>query len=282
MKCNKVESINIEEIHKIHAKMLKEVVEFLDENNIAYYLDYGTLIGAIRHRGFIPWDDDIDISMTRPDYEKLMDIAKKNKNKINEHLYITSLELNNSIFPFCKIYNTQYGVKEEYIDVKEGEFLWIDIFPYDGLSGDNKKDLKLVKHVHFWRKLWLIKLGKYLMVWRNSKKIYKAILKMLMKIFVNIFPAEFYAKKMKKVATKHPYKNCDTVQNVIWSLKLYEGISKERIKNKILVDFENDKYSAIESYDKYLKSIYGDYMQLPPEDERATHLVEIWKIGEDK
>ena len=122
--------LNIKEIQEEELNILKETIKFLDHNNIKYYIFYGTLLGAVRHQGFIPWDDDIDIAIPRPEYEKLIKILKEKNNKIN-NLNIESIgyEVGVSDWPFIKIVNKDIKLEDELNCDKN---LWIDVFPLDG------------------------------------------------------------------------------------------------------------------------------------------------------
>ena len=274
------EEINIDKIHKIHNEMLKEVAAFLDKNNIKYFIEYGTLLGAVRHKGFIPWDDDVDLSMPRPEYEKFMEIVRKNDCKITDKLIVTSIELNNSIFPFCKIYNKEYCVKEDMINIKEGEFLWIDVFPFDALSDSDKDNQELFIKIMFWHKIWIIRVGTFKQIYNTSTTLIKGVIKVLFKAVLNLFSAKSIARKMRKLANKYDYNQCDAVQNIIWTPKLYKKILKQNLNETTTLQFEDNTYTVMKSYDNYLRTLYGDYMELPPEEKRITHLVKIWKNEE--
>ena len=122
------------EIKKELVQSLYEFKEFLEYNRIQYSIMSGTMLGCIRHGGFIPWDDDIDIAMLRTEYEKMLEIFRKNPN-INEHLYASGAEIDASELPFVKIYNTKIKVEDEAL--VNTEYLWIDVFPFDGLPKRN-------------------------------------------------------------------------------------------------------------------------------------------------
>ena len=133
--------LNTREIQLEEKKILDQVVEFLDKNDLKYSLCAGTLLGAIRHKGFIPWDDDIDIMMSRPEYNKLQELIKNNSNILGDNLYFHSVELHNLNMPFTKVYNHNVEINDwRYNDIYE-KYLWIDIFPIDGFP-DNVGECK--------------------------------------------------------------------------------------------------------------------------------------------
>ena len=103
--------LSIKEVQYVQKEMLKEIIKFFKENNLNYYIWAGSLLGAVRHKGFIPWDDDIDLAMLRPDYDKLITYLKNHNKKIKDNLEAISLELDNSDYPFLKIINVNYKYK---------------------------------------------------------------------------------------------------------------------------------------------------------------------------
>ena len=137
-----MKQLNIREIQLEEVEILKEFIKFANENNLKYYLSGGTMIGAVRHQGFIPWDDDIDIAMPRPDYDRLINLAKTKK--ISEELEIKSLELGNLAYPFVKIINKNIDIVSKSAEDKN---LWIDIFPIDAVPSDYEEQKKLIKKV---------------------------------------------------------------------------------------------------------------------------------------
>ncbi len=274
-------NLKIDKLHKVQLDMMVELTDFLDKNNLKYFLEDGTLLGAIRHKGFIPWDDDVDLSMTRVEYEKLMKIAKENNCKLTDNLYLTEVRFKNSLYPFCKIINKKYRVKEKFVNSNYEEYVWIDIFVYDGLSDDEKANQKLFNKIYFYKKIMAVRLGSYKNNIENTKSRIKIPLKVIIKFCVNLLPISFYSKRMVKLSTKYDYDSAEYVQRLLWVSKLREPIKKEHFENLIKVDFEKKKFYVPKNYELNLRSIYGDYMTLPPKEKRETHLEDFWEVTDE-
>ena len=273
--------LDINEIHNIQKDMLNEFTSFLDKNNIKYFLDYGTLIGAARHKGFIPWDDDVDISMIRKEYNKFLNAVKKTKNfMINDHLLITAPELKNTTFTFCKLYNLDYKVQEKGFNIDD-EYLWIDVFPYDKLSPSVKENYKNYKNIKFIKKLIDIKRLKIKQIKSFSRNKIVFIIKCLTKLLLSFVSINYLTKKVNKIASKYEAKNYKYAQNIINISDFFEGEKISDLNDLVEVEFEDKKYKTLKCYDKHLRLLYGDYMILPPINEREIHLEKIYKVDKD-
>lgn len=271
--------MDIRKIQNIEKNLLVELTNFLDKNQINYFLDYGTLIGAVRHKGFIPWDDDIDISMTRKEYNRFIEVARNNSNKINDYIIISAPELNNSKFPYCKIYDTRYRVEEKVAHIKD-EWLWVDVFPYDDLIDDEIIEIKRIKKIHKLNKILNLKKIDYKNLYVVTDNKFKLILKFIVKLFLYIIPYKFIIDLILKEAQRNNNENNNKVQNLVIASIYRYGITKSDLNEYIEIEFEGYKFKTIKNYDKHLKYIFGDYMQLPPEDKRETHIERIWKVNE--
>ena len=128
--------------------LLVEFADYCDTNNLRYYLLGGTLLGAVRHKGFIPWDDDIDVCMPRPDYERFIELQSKNKK-----IEFRCIENNTSDLPFMKIIDKKTFVRQLYTAESETSNLWVDIFPFDGWAFDEQQSKKDMKKWNRWH--WL-------------------------------------------------------------------------------------------------------------------------------
>lgn len=258
------------EIKQEELKILDDFSAFCLKFNLKYYLCGGTLLGAVRHRGFIPWDDDIDLMMPRPDYEKLLEIYPE-----SDEYYIVASELSNFDRPFAKIIDRATIVKSKYKDGKMG--LWIDILPVDGLPDDLNTVEDIYKRNDYYRRILKLsdcKLG-------EGKGLLKKASKFLLKPLANIYGVKKCIKEIEKYVSLYPYENCQYVGVVTNGLY---GVGERMIKNEFEVSldflFEGRTLPGPSCWDSYLHGIYGDYMELPPVEKRQTHDMEVyWKDG---
>lgn len=264
--------LTLKEIQYEEKEMLKEVVNFFDANNFEYYVFFGTLLGAVRHEGFIPWDDDIDLAMPRPEYNKLINYLKKNNNRITDNLIVEGFELkNNNDFPILKIYNTNIKVEDE--QEKVDKYLWIDIFPLDGVPKNNKR---FTKKCQFLFNILILKReqknGVPLMASNKFKKIIKEIIMFILKLW----PYDSYMKFYCDYCTKYGYELSEFVTINIMSET--SAIYEKKKFEKYNLKFEDLTVNGIKKYDEFLKLEYGDYMKLPPEEKRICHGFKAWKV----
>ena len=268
-----------DEIKKEELNILIKTVEFLEKNNIKYMLCGGTLLGAIRHKGFIPWDDDIDIFIPRPDYERMQQIVAQNGVNFVDSLYLHSAEQKNSNCVYTKIYNHDiYAVEPGFKDKNE-KYLWVDVFPIDGFSDDYKKSEKSAKKYKFLQRLILLKKRKTLSLLRGQTLSTK-IKKLVQKAILGLVPITFLRDAIIKNAKKFGYEKCKFAGDNIWGYGICERMDKTIFEDLIDVEFEGHKFKAPRRYDEYLTNIYGDYMKLPPKDKRKSHGLKAWRIDD--
>ena len=266
-----MKKLKLDEIKEIELEILLTFDKFCKENGLKYYLAGGTLLGAIRHKGFIPWDDDIDVCMPREDYERFLNLY------IDEKKYVlVSNSIGNFTAPFGGLQNAYTKVVSDY---SEGESkLWIDIFPVDGLSENLDEVKRVYKKCTFYRKILLLASAKI----GEGKTIFNKYIKYILKPIAMFYGKQRCVKNIEKIAAQYPYDESKYVGIVTWGLYgAGERMLKSEFEKSIEVEFEGHKFPAFSCWDSYLRGLYGDYMQLPPIEKRKSHDMVAYLIEED-
>lgn len=263
----------LKKFQKIELGILKEFDEICEKNKLDYFLVGGCAIGIIRHKGFIPWDDDIDVAMNREDYDKFLKIAKE---QYSDKYSI----LNNDENPKFPLMNTRWGLKgTEYktADLKKipGEFgIFLDIFCFDNVPDDDKLMRKQGTKAWFYGKM-LVLSGV------NKPTLYYYGL--TAKILTAIFFVSHYALKILHLTSRHFYKKANKYGTMYKNEKtkrfayMYDPhrftsmLDKSDVYPTRRMDFEGVSVKVPNKIEEYLSKRYGDYMTLPPKDKRHTH-----------
>ena len=264
--------LTISEIRQIELDILKYFHRFCEENNLTYYLAYGTLLGAVRHKGFIPWDDDIDVHMPRTDLERLVKIF--NEKNTNKNIGILTIYNNpNFYMPLVRLVNKNTIIdRKKIFDINCDVSIWLDIFPLDNMSDDYKEALSLNRKAKTFRWLANQKIFKFNMNTSFSQKI-KNIFHKIIKFSLRLVSSEYLMKKIDKISKK--YMQPEMTKYVGWAANFKTNIYQSSyFKERVLLEFEGDKFFAPKEYDKILTEYFGNYMELPPEDKRIGHNME--------
>ena len=260
-------------IHGELLKILLEVVKFLDAHDLPYSLNGGTLLGAIRHKGFIPWDDDVDIMMPRPAYEKLRAYVKKHGTKISDSFHVRFFDVENITVPFCKAFNENVLVNGYNKQNRYEQYLWIDIFPVDGWPDTEEEVQRLLDAQAKDRRLLLTTRAEWSDIFHKSRHLSQIPLKVAIKLFAKTFGVRSLTSRIDRRSRAYGYYDTKIVGSTVWTFGEPERMS--RPKKLVNVDFEGHRLKAIDTWEEYLTNVFGDYMKLPPKEDRVTHGVEI-------
>lgn len=255
-------------------RFLKELQSLLKKNDIEYFACGGTMLGAVREKGFIPWDDDIDLFMTYDEFEKLMEVAKNNNNKL-DNFDVACGDLGNSLLPFCKIFDKRYKLNAKGVEGDE-DYLFIDIFPLNKVPKDLKERHAFYKNIA--KKRRLIKISRLTFSGLNieTKNKLTLPLKYLIKIYTIIRGPKKLLADYLSYCKKYNNTDESDLWDITWGKLIDESIDKNGLEI-IELPFEDTKMKVIKSYDKYLTAVYGDYMTPPKKSERETHNIKIVK-----
>jgi len=255
-------------------EILDHVVSICNRNNITYFLYGGTLLGAARHKGFIPWDDDIDISMPRNDYDKMINILKM---ELNNELYVLDIFNTNKYYwlPFMKV-RKKNTIYEEWFQKKYKGYkgIWVDIFPLDDGKTPNPKAYAL-------RKLCVSK-AKAILACRNG--YCKNLAWDIARLFFQIIPPFFLHFIIRTAMTLGNNEKNPFFLNFGSQYKIEKQVHlKEKYYPSLELEFEGKMYKVPHDYDYVLTKVYGsDYMQLPPLEKRTTHNPNCIKFANEK
>ena len=254
--------MTFEETKQVELEILSAIAEFCDANEIKYFIAYGTLIGAIRHKGFIPWDDDIDIWMPREDYNRFLESFTSKDGRYE----LVSPYSKKARHSFTKVIDTRTLKIEKGIDYSNGDMgVDVDIFPLDGQPENQKEFERFYNKKRFYYLLFNSAITKFSCgSWRY--KLFK-----IATFWTRPFKVAF-VKKCDKISAKYPY----ATSNIIGSTASLYNSKQNRYKKEwfgegLDVVFENKQFKAPVNYHAVLTKMYGDYMQLPPEAQQVTH-----------
>lgn len=262
--------INVEELKKLQLEMLVEIDKYCNANSIQYSLAYGTLLGAVRHQGYIPWDDDIDIMMLRDDYAKFISgFCAPNMETLCHP------KSKDYFLPFAKVVRTD-TVMEEEVSIKSEMGVYIDVFPIDTLPSRRISRVVLLFVKRFLNSIYQFKVVKFSSNRSRAKNIVLGMGKFLFK------PISMHRLLtcMERLSCAHAGTSscyCGPIADV--DKNSSEVFVKDLFTSYSSLSFEGKQFKAISSNDAWLRQMYGDYMALPPVDKRVSHhlFIAYWK-----
>lgn len=256
--------LDMKEVQSCALDILVKIAEICESQNIRYSLAYGTLIGAIRHNGFIPWDDDIDLFMPRPDYEAFLDYLKVHP---AEDLKVFNTETNkNYPFAITRISDMRYIIEEsKYKNCGMGIF--VDIYPIDGLGNSTEDAIQIYEQTRSLKdEMIYIATETHL----PHRFLFTSPYKYIRHVYSKVRGSNYLLKKIENIVLRYNYNSCKYVGVPLWTWNnaIYKRAWFEEFIN---VPFEGYEFKSIKCYDEFLRLTYGDYMQLPPIEERIYH-----------
>ena len=252
----------------LQAKLLESLKwfnHFCRENNLRYYAIGGTILGAMRHEGFIPWDDDIDLGMPRKDYEKLRQLSKQVKGRFRIESYDSDAD--DFCYPFTKIYDTTTTLVEpKKIKVVRGVF--IDVFPLDGIGNTEEEALCNYKRVK--------RLSQFFETMNVTTRKGRSWIKNLAVIACRLIPKFLVNQKSLRIklnecCQKYDFDQCKLGGNLLGTYWEREIIDLSLLGTPTYYPFEDTMIAGPEFADKYLTQIYRNWRALPPKEKQVTH-----------
>ena len=276
LKYTEYDDKTLKHLQSLELMILKDFIKICEENDLTYYMYAGSLLGAVRHNGFIPWDDDLDVVMFRDDFEKFKRIFMASPNPRYELLcneteedyfhLLSKLMLKDTLFEESWVNQVDFHIR-----------INIDIFVLDDLSDNNLKRNYQLKKSFLYNKLLImsmIKLDDLPLITKIITHSGYYILNLL-----KIKP-KWINKRCLNFLKKYKNENAECVFDISATADEYPQIYlKEDFKDIVKIKFEDIEVNAPKGYDNILKSLYGDYMQVPPEEDRYNHITENLDFG---
>ncbi len=274
---------SLKELQLIEKKILEKCLEIFKKYKLRYFILGGTLLGAVRHKGFIPWDDDIDIGLPRPDYEKFLEVAQK---ELVFPYDIHTTKNNRGVYSYyyARVVDYTKKIKRNLAEKDVLIPVWVDVFPLDGVP-DNELDFKLWKlKCNYYFKIFSLAQAEYFYKKDiTTKGNFKAARTLLKRIFFSLNIQDHIDKDrawnlLDRELKKYDYRSTKRLINFCGAWRFKEMFPKSVYGEGKLYRFEDLMLNGPENYDFVLTQMYGDYMTPPPEDQRNHHSIELIEV----
>ncbi len=266
-----LKKLTLDEIHLKTLDVMDFIHDFCERNNIKYVLGYGTLLGAVRHKGFIPWDDDFDIQMSRHDFDKFCELFEKEEGgyyklicRAKDEKYTYAIP---RVFDDRFIYEPTFERHKKITGSNMGVF--IDVYPFDNFGNDNlcaHKLVRKIKRMNFLYSVYVNKLG--------GGNFIRSIVRLIVHYLLRFAYGSHYNKKIDKRICKIINDSTSDSDKYVGQVSWEVGerqFDKEWFAERLLAQFEDRMYWIPKDFDQILRKSYGDYMTLPPENQRVAY-----------
>lgn len=271
---------DVRKVQSIQLEILNNFILFCQKNNLRWYIIGGSLIGVLRHKGFIPWDDDIDIGMPRKDYDRFISLQNKYPSGYTLINHQTDRNWN---FNFSQFVDNESDIIVNFNEIPRQCKIWIDIFPIDGLPKNTIHRWLHMKHILFYR--YLIQISN-IQTQVDTHKVGRPFWeKIILKLFHYIPLGKFINEdkilaRMEQSLKKYDFDDMEYAGNLLGKYREKEIVPKSYWGNPILLPFENINVNCPNEYHKLQTHLYGSYMNMPPIEKRVCHDITIIKTRE--
>lgn len=264
---NRTKSLTIDEMKGIELEIMDELDAVCKAHGVQYFLGYGSLLGAVRHGGFIPWDDDMDVVMMRDQYEILMEHF--NEWRSSDRFQLVSYRDKSSIYQFAKIVDATTIVYENFVGRKYATGVWVDLFPLEDFSQEGAKLRGEYRRVGLLRSFAVADPSV------GSSGFVKLAKRVVCPLAKRKDPYEL-AARLDDIAQRIGRESADAVTDVLGEdgKKVFPKSLFEPIRMK----FEDREYDAPAGYEEYLSLQYGDWRTPPPSEQRLVHVMEAYRL----
>lgn len=272
----------LQEIHRVDLLMLKEIIKIFDKHDLKYFLIGGSLLGAIRHNGFIPWDDDLDIGVPRESYDIFVNKYFKELPKRYRLQNFNTEE--GSKYYISRVQDLSMQVKERRGADLSTEYASVDLFPIDGTPNGKIGRKFFVNKIMFWRMAASFSQSKNIDLHRKRNALERVLVFIARTLpFDKVLSTRKIYNKIDNLLRKYPMDKSQMVGSLMGAYREKELFSSEYVKKLVKVNFEDIKVYAPYKWDGYLKHMYGNYMEMPDRDdiERKRHFEIVQKNKKD-
>lgn len=269
----------LRELQLAELEILKDIVKVCELNDIEYFLSGGTLLGAVRHKGFIPWDDDVDIAMPREDFEKFIRIAPE---MLSVEHKLKTYQLEDTFLSYVpKVVNESILVEDLSGMIRKEIPAWVDVFPLDGIT--DSPFIKPIFKVRLLYRRCIYKISCFEDIVAVAELDRPLVERVIIFLCKNLKIQKLFSTKKQLIKLDKLLKTYDSVSsnyymNFMGAYKLKQIVHKDIYGNGGKYRFEQYEFNGPEDYDSYLKHFYGDYMELPPKSKRNKHYTSIGEV----
>ena len=243
------EPITVKQLQEIFLGMMEEFHRFCEENQLKYYMVGGTLLGAVREKGFIPWDDDVDFAMPRPDYERFI-------KEYNGGMRLRCMQNDKThLFPYIKLFHEELsvvGIEDEQYNVHGSVFVTFDIYPIDGVGSNREIGAKHVRKISQKKHILYLNLTRD----KSKNKIKNLVLWGIRRI-----PSSFLLRRIDRAMQAFSYRESEYLTRWREGTPEVNILKRSVFGEPVLLAFEEHSFFAPQNYDEYLTCVYGDYME---------------------